>query len=464
MAGHQDLLLNMYKGLCSVLTLFIFHVPSLSSLSKAAEESEKTTNVDIRSMMVNSALCQELVNRMELEETDDTILAALDQLKVTLQHHQQVLGAKISQLDGAGDAKPAAFLLPQSQNATAAATPGPGISDTDESGSSQSSNTVKDKRRSAVEATIIKKGGVRFESVAGLREAKQTLKEAVIIPLQFPHLFTGGRKPWKRILLYGPPGTGKSFLARAVSSEIVNSTFYCVSSSDLVSSWVGESEKLIKELFYHATHQDGRSVIFIDEIDSICRKRSSREEEYTRRIKTELLRQMEGADNQKLTEKIFVLCATNCPWELDSAFLRRFQKRIYIPLPDDVARIKIMKIHTKENNLHLTSEEWRLLADMTKGFSGSDIAAATNGALFEPIRDLQKARYWKEIDEKYVPCNKGEVGRIEASMVDLPPLKVQPRGINADDFKRSFTSYGTTVTKEELKRFEEFTENYGISG
>jgi vacuolar protein-sorting-associated protein 4 len=76
-------------------------------------------------------------------------------------------------------------------------------------------------------------------------------------------------------------------------------------------------------------------VIFIDEIDSICRKRSSREEEYTRRIKTELLRQMEGADNQKRTEKIFVLCATNCPWELDSAFLRRFQKRIYIPLPDE---------------------------------------------------------------------------------------------------------------------------------
>ena len=92
--------------------------------------------------------------------------------------------------------------------------------------------------------------------------------------------------------------------------------------------------RLIKELFQHATNQPGRSVIFIDEIDSICRQRSSREEEHTRRMKTELLKQMEGADNSKTSDKIFLLCATNCPWELDSAFLRRFQKRIYIPLPD----------------------------------------------------------------------------------------------------------------------------------
>ena len=92
--------------------------------------------------------------------------------------------------------------------------------------------------------------------------------------------------------------------------------------------------RLIKELFQHATSQKGRSVIFIDEIDSICRQRNAREEEHTRRMKTELLKQMEGADNSSLSDKIFLLCATNCPWELDSAFLRRFQKRIYIPLPN----------------------------------------------------------------------------------------------------------------------------------
>ena len=93
--------------------------------------------------------------------------------------------------------------------------------------------------------------------------------------------------------------------------------------------------RLIKELFSHAIHQDNRAVIFIDEIDSICRQRSSREEEHTRRVKTELLRQMEGADNMGSNDKIFLLCATNCPWELDTAFIRRFQKRIHIPLPDE---------------------------------------------------------------------------------------------------------------------------------
>ena len=87
-------------------------------------------------------------------------------------------------------------------------------------------------------------------------------------------------------------------------------------------------------------------VIFIDEIDSICRQRSSREEEYTRRIKTELLKQMEGADNSSQADKVFVLCATNCPWELDSAFLRRFQKRIYIPLPDRYSvRASTVELH-----------------------------------------------------------------------------------------------------------------------
>ncbi|WAR27893.1 VPS4B-like protein [Mya arenaria] len=222
-------------------------------------------------------------------------------------------------------------------------------------------------RRAAIEETIVRKGGITFHDIAGLNEAKEALTEAIVMPLQFPHLFTGE----------------------------INFTFYCVSSSDLVSSWVGESEKLIKELFQHATcHTGGRSVIFIDEIDSICRQRSSREEEHTRRMKTELLKQMEGADNSSTNDKIFLLCATNCPWELDTAFLRRFQKRIYIPLPDREARISLIKIHTKENKLELSDDEWLYLADKTDGYSGSDIANMTLGALFGPIRDLRNAQFW----------------------------------------------------------------------
>ncbi|GFN95709.1 katanin p60 ATPase-containing subunit [Plakobranchus ocellatus] len=193
-------------------------------------------------------------------------------------------------------------------------------------------NKLLRSRRKMIESTIVKSKSFGFDDVIGLLEAKQSLHDSIIMPLGFPHLFSGSRKPWRRILLYGPPGTGKSRLAQAVSS-VVHATFYSVSSADLISSFVGESEKLVKELFLHACNQECQSIIFIDEIDSLCRLRNSREDDSTRRIKTELLIQMEMAEKNDKTN-VFLLCATNCPWDLDKAFLRRFQKRIFIPLPN----------------------------------------------------------------------------------------------------------------------------------
>jgi len=211
-------------------------------------------------------------------------------------------------------------------------------------------------RASAIEDTVLKSSNVTFDDIAGLEEAKNLLKEAIVLPLQFPHLFVGNRKPWKSILLYGPPGTGKSRMAQAVSSEI-SSTFYSVSSSDLLSSWFGESEKLIKELFAHARNvEGGKAIIFIDEIDSLCRKRDSKEAETTRRVKTELLKQLEGASKTNKTD-IFFLCATNCPWELDTAFLRRFEKRIFITLPDRDARKSLFKIHLGNVSVDLKTKD-----------------------------------------------------------------------------------------------------------
>lgn len=113
------------------------------------------------------------------------------------------------------------------------------------------------------------KPNIKWDDVAGLEGAKAALKEAVILPARFPQLFTGKRRPWKGILLYGPPGTGKSYLAKAVATE-ANSSFFAVSSSDLVSKWQGESEKLVKTLF-EMGREKKPSVIFIDEIDSLCR-------------------------------------------------------------------------------------------------------------------------------------------------------------------------------------------------
>lgn len=143
------------------------------------------------------------------------------------------------------------------------------------------------------DAIIVEKPNIKWADVAGLEGAKEALKEAVILPIKFPHLFTGKRKPWRGILLFGPPGTGKSYLAKAVATEANNSTFFSVSSSNLVSKWLGESEKLVKNLFLRA-RKEKPSIIFIDEIDSLCSSRSDNESESARRIKTEFLVQMQG--------------------------------------------------------------------------------------------------------------------------------------------------------------------------
>mmetsp|Transcript_5398 Transcript_5398/g.13931 ORF Transcript_5398/g.13931 Transcript_5398/m.13931 type:complete len:255 (-) Transcript_5398:31-795(-) len=134
-------------------------------------------------------------------------------------------------------------------------------------------------------AIVMDKPNVSWDDVAGLEAAKDALKEAVVLPVKFPQFFTGKRKPWSGFLLYGPPGTGKSYLAKAVATE-ADSTFFSVSSSDLVSKWLGESEKLVANLFNMA-RESAPSIIFIDEIDSLCSARGEGESEAARRIKTE---------------------------------------------------------------------------------------------------------------------------------------------------------------------------------
>ncbi|CAL5353681.1 unnamed protein product [Camellia sinensis] len=228
------------------------------------------------------------------------------------------------------------------------------------------------KLRAGLNSAIIReKPNVKWNDVAGLESAKQALQEAVILPVKFPQFFVGKRRPWRAFLLYGPPGTGKSYLAKAVATE-ADSTFFSISSSDLVSKWMGESEKLVSNLFQMA-RESAPSIIFIDEIDSLCGQRGEgNESEASRRIKTELLVQMQGVGHND--DKVLVLAATNTPYALDQAIRRRFDKRIYIPLPDLKARQHMFKVHLGDTPHDLNESDFENLARRTEGFSGSDIA------------------------------------------------------------------------------------------
>lgn len=304
-------------------------------------------------------------------------------------------------------------------------------------------------------AIVREKPNVKWEDVAGLTVAKGLLKEAVILPVKFPQLFVGKRKPWKGILLYGPPGTGKSYLAKAVATEADGSTFFSVSSSDLVSKYVGESEKLVKNLFGMARGETN-SIVFIDEIDSLCSARSDGENDSTRRLKTEFLVQMQGVGKE--SNNVLTLGATNCPWDLDPAVRRRFQKRIYIPLPDPEARTVMFKIHIGDTPNSLNEEDFKMMADGTEGMSGSDINAVVQDALMVPIRTMQTATHFKSVDGVGLePCSPSDAGATPMSLMEMTPdqaSKVRTPLLSVEHFMRVLADAKSSVGEGDLLRFE----------
>ncbi|XP_045548662.1 katanin p60 ATPase-containing subunit A-like 2 isoform X1 [Salmo salar] len=233
---------------------------------------------------------------------------------------------------------------------------------------------------------------VRWDDIIGLQAAKRLVKEAVVYPIKYPQLFTGILSPWKGLLLYGPPGTGKTLLAKAVATEC-NTTFFNISASSIVSKWRGDSEKLVRVLFelarYHAP-----STIFLDELESVMSQRGTGgggEHEGSRRMKTELLVQMDGL--ARSDDLVFVLAASNLPWELDHAMLRRLEKRILVGLPSGPAR-QAMVSHwlpplSCTGGVELRTElAYETLAQAMEGYSGSDIRLVCKEAAMRPVRKI----------------------------------------------------------------------------
>ena len=233
-----------------------------------------------------------------------------------------------------------------------------------------------------------------WDDVAGLEDVKQALQEAVIYPLLRPDLFTGLRRP-QNLLLYGPPGTGKTLLVRATASTSNALLFQC-SAASLTSKWMGDAEKVVRALFQvaaaAAAQHNTPALLFLDEVDSVLSNRSEGEHEASRRLKTEFMIQMEGLAKNDAANVLCLAC-TNCPWDLDPAVLRRFPRRLYVPLPDAMARVALLQHVLEaqlENDHSLTKRDVSELAQLLEGYSGSDMMAIASQAAFGPIRECQK--------------------------------------------------------------------------
>ncbi|XAR50604.1 Microtubule-severing ATPase [Bertholletia excelsa] len=288
--------------------------------------------------------------------------------------------------------------------------------------------------------------GVRWDDVAGLAEAKRLLEEAVVLPLWMPEYFQGIRRPWKGVLMFGPPGTGKTLLAKAVATEC-GTTFFNVSSATLASKWRGESERMVRCLFDLARAY-APSTIFIDEIDSLCNARgASGEHESSRRVKSELLVQVDGVNNTSTNEDgsrkiVMVLAATNFPWDIDEALRRRLEKRIYIPLPNFESRKELIRINlrTVEVAPDVDIDE---VARRTEGYSGDDLTNVCRDASLNGMRRKIAGKTRDEIKN----MSKDEISKDPVAMCDFEEAltKVQPSVSQADIEKHEkwFAEFGS---------------------
>ncbi len=286
---------------------------------------------------------------------------------------------------------------------------------------------MKEIQPSALREVYVEKPNVKWEDIGGLEDVKQELKEAVELPLKDPEVFERfGIRPKRGILLYGPPGTGKTLLAKAVATES-NANFIAVNGPEVLSKWVGESEKAVREIFRKA-RQSAPTVIFIDELDAIAPRRGEGEggTRVTERIVNTLLTEMDGIKSNK---QIFVIGATNRPDIIDPALMRpgRFDKVIEVPLPDKEARLQILKIHTK--NMPLAKDvDLEEIAKKTEGYSGADLENLAREA------GMIALRRWLE---------KGKKGKEEVTMKDFLEAMEKIKPTSYGDYERSVERFRT---------------------
>ena len=285
-------------------------------------------------------------------------------------------------------------------------------------------DVIKEMEPSAMREVFVEIPDINWDDIGGLESIKQEMQEAVEWPLKYQGIFTfADAVPPKGILLYGPPGTGKTLMAKAAANES-EANFISIKGPELLSKWVGESEKGVREIFRKA-RQAAPCIIFFDEIDAIAPKRGGDfgDSHVTERLISQLLTELDGLE---ILTNVVVIGATNRPDIVDAALLRpgRFDRLLYVPPPDRDSRIQIIKIHIKKKPLD-DSDNIEKVADQTEGYTGADIASLSSASVMLALREhVSKYKDPKEAEEHKEEL-KIHMTHFEDAMKKIRPLSTQ---------------------------------------
>ncbi|CAN1254141.1 Outer mitochondrial transmembrane helix translocase [Linum perenne] len=308
---------------------------------------------------------------------------------------------------------------------------------------------------------------VTFADIGSLEETKESLQELVMLPLRRPDLFKGGLlKPCRGILLFGPPGTGKTMLAKAIARE-AGASFINVSMSTITSKWFGEDEKNVRALFTLAS-KVSPTIIFVDEVDSMLGQRTRvGEHEAMRKIKNEFMTHWDGLAT-KQGERILVLAATNRPFDLDEAIIRRFERRIMVGLPSVENREMILKTLLSKEKVD-ERLDFKEVATLTDGFSGSDLKNLCTTAAYRPVReliqqerkrDMVKFNTFHNVQEKKKKAAEAQGGAETGERV------VTLRALNMEDFRLAKNQVAASLAAEGsiMSELKQWNDQYGEGG
>ncbi|MGA7142039.1 MAG: CDC48 family AAA ATPase [Nitrososphaeraceae archaeon] len=285
-------------------------------------------------------------------------------------------------------------------------------------------NVLQEMEPSALREVFVEVPNVTWNDIGGLSDVKQELQEAVEWPLKYQSLFThSDAVPPKGILLYGPPGTGKTLIAKAAAHES-EANFISIKGPELLSKWVGESEKGVREVFRKARGA-APCIVFFDEIDAIAPTRggAGSDSHVTERLISQLLTELDGLE---ILTNVVIIAATNRPDIIDPALLRpgRFDRLLYVPPPDKQSRVHVLKIHTKKKPL-ASDVKIDVLADQTEGYTGADIAALASAAVMLALREhVAKYKDPKEAERTKEEL-KIHMSHFEEAMKKIRPLSKQ---------------------------------------